>query len=98
MKIVLVLAASLFLFGCDKPYSAGEISASKKIVKNRELYAKDILHAMNDCIKSSSTLTHLAAAGNDQDEVVEECYKASQLAYGAYSPFYESDLQRMAAK
>ena len=100
MKIVLALAASLFLFGCSDGVvdRTNEIAVSKEVVKNRKIYAKDIIHATNECIKSASTLTHLAVASNDQAETVEVCTKSAQKAYGAYSPYYENVLLEFAAQ
>lgn len=86
-----VICLSL-LTGCsgdvrDRTY---EIKASKEIVENRKKYQKEISQGVIECIKSTNTITHLTASGNDQEEVVEICTKSVQKIYGAYSPWIES--------
>ena len=96
MKTLLItsLITTTFLFtGCDNSRKeAAKIKAAKQIVENRKLYREDIIKATNECIESSNTLTHLTAAGNDSEEVVEACERSVQKTYGAYSPYYEYDL------
>lgn len=75
-----------------------EIAVAKRIIKNREVYSKDIVLATNECIKASSSLTQLTASGNDQEEVVKVCSEVAQKAYGAYSPYFESSLQVWSVK
>ena len=88
------------MVGCSniRDGDAWKIAASKEVMKNRKLYAKEIIDATNECIKSATSVTHLAAAGNDQEETVRACTESSQKAYGAYSPYYESYLQEWAQK
>lgn len=95
--VVLVLAVSLFQ-GCSGEIEARAIATSKKVMKNRETFAKDIMQATNECIKSATSVKNLTAASNDQAETVEECTKSAQKAYGAYSPYDENFLQEWAAQ
>ena len=94
MKIAVFISV-LLITGCAN-YEDGE--SSKEVIKNRKLYAKEIIRATNECIKSATSVTHLTAAGNDQEETVKACTESSQKAYGAYSPYYESYLQEWAQK
>lgn len=100
MKYLLIVCALFTLTGCNEaPIDRSkEIAASKEVMKNRKLHAKEIITATNECIKSASSLTHLTASGNDQDEVVIACTESAQKAYGAYSPYFESDLQEWATQ
>lgn len=90
-----LLAVSLYiglLTGCsgevrDRTY---EIKASKEIVENRKKYQEEISKGVIECIKSTNTITHLTASGNDQEEVVKVCTESVQKIYGAYSPWIES--------
>lgn len=99
MKILLILI-SFAMVGCSavEDQKASRIAASKEVMKNRKLYAKEIIEATNECIKSATSVTHLTASGNDQEETVKACTESSQKAYGAYSPYYESSLQEWAQK
>ena len=58
------------MVGCSaaEDRKASRIAASKEIIKNRKLYAKEIIEATNECIKSATSVTHLTASGNDQEE------------------------------
>lgn len=97
---LLVFILSISLFGCAHVSDGNpeEIAAAKEIVKNRKQYAKEIIQATNDCIKSATSVTHLTASGNDQEETVIACTESAQKAYGAYSPWFESYLQEWANK
>lgn len=99
MKILLIVIA-FAMVGCSNMADgdASKIAASKEVMKNRKLYAKEIIEATNECIKSATSVTHLTAAGNDQEETVRACTESSQKAYGAYSPYYENYLQEWAQK
>ena len=94
LKLLPIYLVAILFVGCDGNREI--IVASKKIVKNRELYTKEIITATNDCIKAATSVQTLAAASNDQAETVEECKEAAQQAYGAYSPYDESKLLRFA--
>lgn len=99
--IKLMLCISILLItGCSEEYKdrSAEIAASKKVMANREKFAKEIIEATNECIRSSNTLTHLTAAGNDQEETIKACTESAQKAYGAYSPYFEIYLQEWATK
>lgn len=97
MKILLIVIA-FAMVGCSVPEDRqkSRVAASKEVIKNRKLYAKEIIEATNECIKSATSVTHLTAAGNDQEETVKACTESSQKAYGAYSPYYENLLQEWA--
>lgn len=89
--LCLIICVSL-LTGCsgevrDRTY---EIKASKEIVENRKKYQEEISKGVIECIKSTNTITHLTASGNDQEEVVRVCTESVQKIYGAYSPWIES--------
>ena len=97
-KLIAIVIFSILIVGCAKrveDYSA-KIAVSKKIMANREKYAREITQATNECIKSANTLTHLTASGNDQEETIKACSKSAQIAYGAYSPYFEHYLQEWA--
>lgn len=65
MKYLTVILATIVLTGC---VSEDKIAVSKEVLQNRKLYAKEIVAATNECIKAYTSLTHLIAAGNDQEE------------------------------
>lgn len=65
MKYLTVILATIVLTGC---VSEDKIAVSKEVLQNRKLYTKEIVAATNECIKASTSLTHLIAAGNDQGE------------------------------
>jgi hypothetical protein len=71
---------------------------AKHIMKNRQTYAKEIITATNDCIKSSASIKTLTAASNDQAETVDECSKFAQQTYGAYSPYGEGIITEAAVR
>lgn len=93
--MIRLILITLLLTGCIKTDNAAN-TAAKKIVANREAYKTEILAATNECIKNSNTLTSLTAAGNDAAETIAECSNRAQIAYGAYSPWFEQDLLKMA--
>lgn len=95
---VLFLTVCLFQGCTGGEIEARKIAASKKIVKNRETYAKDIMQATNECIKSATSVETLTASSNDQAETVEACTESAQKAYGAYSPYDENWLQERATQ
>ena len=95
MKYLTIILAAIMLTGCA---SEAKIAVSKEVVQNRKLYAKEIVAATNECIKASTSLTHLTAAGNDQEEVVKACTRVAQQAYGAYSPYQEQYLREWAVR
>ena len=97
MKVLTLLATlTITLTGCMQvsqiEIPVEDILAAKAIVDNRKVHAKDIVTGINECVKSANTLTHLTAAGNDAQEVVEECTKSVQITYGAYTTWRESYL------
>lgn len=97
LKLLPTVLSTILFVGCDDVgVNRNIIITSKKIVKNRELYAKEIITATNDCIKAATSVQTLAAASNDQAETVEECKEAAQQAYGAYNPYSESELLKFA--
>lgn len=100
MKNLLIVIIVACLYGCSNEASTDEskIAVAKEVMKNRKLYSKEIIQATNECIKSSTSVTHLTASGNDQEETVTACTEAAQKAYGAYSPYYENYLQEWAMK
>ena len=95
MKHLTVVLVAIVLTGCA---SEAQIAVSKEVVQNRKLYAKEIVAATNECIKASTSLTHLTAAGNDQEEVVVVCTRVAQQTYGAYSPYQEKYLREWAVR
>lgn len=97
LKVLPLVLVTLMFTGCDSGVvDRKDILAAKQIVQNRQKFAKEIITATNDCIKAATSVQTLAAASNDQAETVEECTKAAQTAYGAYSPYYESSLLEFA--
>lgn len=101
-KLFLCVVFGLLMAGCEQGETfkdrSAEIAASKKVMANREKFAKEIIQATNDCIKNANSLTHLTASGNDSEEVVKACAESAQKAYGAYSPYFESYLQEWASQ
>lgn len=98
MKVLSVLLVAIVALcsGCEDDKTT--IAVSKEVMKNRKLYAKEIVESTNECIKSATSITHLTKSDNDQAETVKACTDSSQQAYGAYSPYVESYLQEWAQK
>lgn len=96
-----VFLTSASLTGCSKEdrVTNAQIKASKAVIENRKLYAKEIVKATNDCVKNATSVTNLSMEESDFDsvpEVVESCETQAQKAFGAFSPYYESYVQEWA--
>lgn len=104
MKLLIILPvvlSSILFTGCDgiaEQQNKDAVLAAKLIVKNRNEHAKEIITATNDCIKAASSVQSLAAASNDQAEIVIACTESAQKAYGAYSDYQESWLATAATR
>lgn len=101
LKVITISATLLIFQGCTSDNTANmetRIRVAKEVVKNRKIYAKEIVLATNECIKSATSVQTLTASGNDQEETVVACTEQAQTAYGAFSPYYEHKLQEYAVQ